>query len=482
MINTIVYYIYGLLAILLLLIIVILVRTFTFKEKNNVQRKGGEIPKSSEDIVYKLGQIIKCKTVSHNDANLIDFKEFDKMIELTKKLWPTVYEKCEFTETDDRALMFYLKGKSNEKPTVLMAHYDVVPVTEGWDSDPFLGEVKDGYLYGRGTIDTKGTMACCLSALEEALKEGYIPNNDLYLTFGSNEEVCGNSQYNLVIKLKEKNIKPALVFDEGGGILENAFPGVNSDIAFLGMVEKGMLNIKLSIDSNGGHSSSPKKNGPVIKLSKALIKLEKHPMKPQLTQTTDELLRVMGKNASFGLRLVLANLWLFKPLVKKIFTIASSDTRALLTSTFAFTTLNGGNQINIIPNHVEAGINCRLAPFDTCEDVIKHVKNVINDPDIKITYENTNKIYPECSFKQPGYQLIKDTIVETYNGTVVSPFIMLGGTDGRHYCEISDCVIRFTPMKLTNDDRKGVHGLNEKVKVETLEKCLEFYRRLLMKI
>ena len=325
-------------------------------------------------------------------------------------------------------------------------------------------------------------MACALSALEVALKDNYVPNNDLYLIFGANEEVYGDSQYNIVMKMKEEGIKPALVFDEGGGVMSNAFPGVSKDTAFLGVVEKGMVNIKLTYEGNGGHSSTPKKNGPIIKMSKALTKLEKNPMKPQYTKTIKELLNIMGRNCSFGLKLVFANMWLFKGLVKKLFTMLSADTRALLTSTFAFTIINGGNQTNIIPNHVEANINVRIAPFDTVEDVLNHVKKVIDDDSIVITYSDVNKMYGECDFNQEGYNIIKQTTIETYPNTVVAPFIMLGGTDARHYNEISDCVIRFSPIKVTNEDRKGIHGLNEKIKVETLEKCLEFYQRLLPKL
>ena len=113
-------------------------------------------------------------------------------------------------------------------------------------------------------------MACALGALEEALKVGYVPLNDLYLCFGSNEEVYGDSQVKIVEEMKKEGIKPALVFDEGGGITQKAFPGVVEDTAFLGVVEKGMCNVKLSIDGNGGHSSTPRKNGPTIQLARAL--------------------------------------------------------------------------------------------------------------------------------------------------------------------------------------------------------------------
>ena len=468
-------------SIIALLVVFLIIKTSFFKDKTDYYKKSPMLIEH-DDIVYKLGELIKIPTVSYEDKSLIDFTKFDEYIEKVKELYPNVFKNCEFTKTKEYAIKLKLKGKSSLKPTVLMAHYDVVPITEGWDYDPFLGQVVDGYLYGRGTLDTKNTMACILSALEKALENGYIPNNDLYLCFGSNEEVFGDAQVKIVNSFKEEGIKPALVFDEGGGIMSNAFPGVTKDVAFLGVVEKGMANIKLSIDGNGGHSSTPKKNGPSIRLAKALIKLEKHPMKAKYTKTLKEQLRIMGQNASFGLKFLLANSWLFKGLIKKVFCSVSSDGNALFRTTFAFTVLKGGNQSNIIPNHVEAIINVRIAPYNCIDDVIKHIKKVIKDDSIKIEAFDVNKQYPECSFNSDGYNIIKECTIETYNGCVVAPFIMLGGTDGRHYNEISDCVIRFSPMVVTKEDRQGIHGLNEKIKVENLIKCLEFYERLLTKI
>lgn len=469
------------LGILGLLIIIILIRALTFNDKTDYNQKV-ELKKSDENVVKKLGELLKIKTISYEDKSLIDFTKYQEFIDKLKELYPTVFKKCEFEQTKEYAIKFKLKGKSDQKPTVLMAHYDVVPVTEGWDHDPFLGEVVDGYLYGRGSLDTKCTLVCALSALECTLKDNYVPKNDLYLCFGSNEEIFGDSQVKIVEEFKKNNIKPALVFDEGGGILKNAFPGVSKDTAFLGTVEKGMMNVKLEINTTGGHSSSPKKNGPVIRMSKALLKLEKKPMKPKIIPTVKELLNIMGRNSSFGLKIIFANLWLFKPLLIKLFTMVSADTNALLRTTFAFTILNGGNQSNVIPNHVEAVINVRVAPFNTPDEVLAHIRKVIKDKDIEISTYNVNKMYNECDFNLPEYNIIKDTIIETYNGTVVSPFIMLGGTDGRHYNEISNCVIRFSPFKVSNEDRKGIHGLNEKIKTDTLEKCFEFYQRLLTKI
>ena len=181
----------------ILIVAIVIINALLFKDKTDLY-KNVPFLYEDDDIVYKLGELIKIPTVSHEDISLTDFSKFDEYVAKVKELYPTVFEKCEYTLTKEYAMKFYLKGKSSEKPNLLMAHYDVVPVTDGWDHDPFLGEVVDGYLYGRGTLDTKNTMACALSALERALLKGYIPNNDLYLCFGVNEEIYGDAQVKVV--------------------------------------------------------------------------------------------------------------------------------------------------------------------------------------------------------------------------------------------------------------------------------------------
>ena len=468
---------YVILGLLALLIIIIIVRALTFNDKQKISKL--ENNDADERIIEDLKTLLKFQTVSNVDNELTDFSIFQAYIDKVKEMFPLVFSKCEFTQTKEYAIKLKLKGKKSDKPTVLMSHYDVVPVTEGWEHNPFLGEIVGDSIYGRGAIDTKCTMACALRALEKALANNYIPENDLYLCFGSNEEIYGDSQVKIVEEMRKEGIKPALVFDEGGGITSNAFPGVKEDTAFLGVVEKGMANVKLSIDGNGGHSSTPRRNGPTIQLAKALVRLEKHPMKPRYTKTTKELINIMGRHSSFALKLVFANMWLFKGLVKKLFVSLSSDTRALVSSTFAFTLINGGTATNIIPNHVEANINVRIAPFDTVDDVVKHIKKVIKNDNIKIEVSDVNKMYKECDFNSEGYNKIKQVVYQTFENVVAAPFIMLGGTDARHYNEISDCVIRFSPIYVNSEERKGVHGLDEKIRVKTLQQCLQYYENLL---
>ena len=475
------YLLWSLLTIFVVLVVIIVVRALLFNDKT-IYVKETDFKYEDDEIVKKLGALIKIPTISHPNIEDMDLLQFDLLVEEVKKLYPTVFSFCEFEHTKERAIKLKLKGHSSEKPTVLMAHYDVVPVTGDWKYDPFLGEVVDGTLYGRGAVDTKLTMACALSALELALKKGYKPKNDLYLCFGSNEEVCGDSQVKIIEQFERDGIRPRFVFDEGGGILNGAFPGVMEDTAFLGMGEKAMVNIKLSLESNGGHSSTPRKNGPAVRLARAIVKLEENPMKPNMSATVEELLNVLGRHMPFYFKIIFANMWLFKGLVKKLFVMLSADTRALLTTTFAFTMLDGGNQTNIIPNKVEANINVRISPFDNVESIIDHIKKVINDKDIVVTAVDETPAFPECSFKTEGFEIIKETVIETYPNTVVAPFLNIGGSDGKHWTRVSDCVIRFSPFKVTKEERAGIHGVDEHIKVETLHKCLEFYERLLEKI
>ena len=475
------YVLWSLLGLFVVLIAVIIIRALLFKD-TNCYYKETDFNFEDDDIVNKLGTLVKIPTISSQNEEEVDFKQFDLLIKTTKKLYPTVFKKCEHEITKERAIKIKVAGLSSEKPTVLMAHYDVVAVSNDWEYDPFLGEVLDGSLYGRGSVDTKSTMACALSALELALQKGYVPKNDLYLCFGSNEEVYGNSQVEIVKSFEAQGIKPHFVFDEGGAILNGAFPGIKEDVAFLGMAEKPMVNIKLSLESNGGHSSTPRKNGPVVRLSKAIVKLEQNPMKPNMSATVSELLNTLGRHMPFYYKLIFANMWLFKGVVNKLFVKLSADTRALLTSTFAFTMLNGGTQTNIIPNKVEANINVRISPFDNVSKIVEHIKKTIKDPQITVTPYDETPGYPECSSHQEGYEIIKETIIETYPNTLVTPFLNVGGSDGKHWCRICPCVIRFSPFKVTKEERAGIHGDNEKIKIETLEKCLEFYERLLEKI
>ncbi|MBQ8267408.1 MAG: M20/M25/M40 family metallo-hydrolase, partial [Clostridia bacterium] len=259
-----------------------------------------EVKFNDSESVSALQKLIRCKTVSYYDSSLEDDAEFKKLISLLPSLYPNVFKVCEYKELPDRALLFKWMGKKRGEPTVLMAHYDVVPVDEtAWEKPPFDAIIENDVLWGRGSLDTKVTFNGVLFAANTLIEQGYIPENDIYFAFSGGEEVNGNGAVNIVNYFKENDITPALVVDEGGAVVENVFPGVSKPCAMVGIAEKGMLNLTFSVKSNGGHASSPKPHTPIGVLSAACCKVENNPFKMHITKPAAEMFDTLGRHSSF---------------------------------------------------------------------------------------------------------------------------------------------------------------------------------------
>ena len=156
---------YVILFLIAVFVAVIAVRTVRFTPKPQPAVSDETFDFKKEAAVDALAQLVRCKTVSYNDKALEDDGEFEKLIGLLPGLYPKVFEVCSFDQLPDRALLLRWPGKNDGDPTVLMAHYDVVPVNEeNWEKPPFAGILEDGILWGRGTLDTKVTFNGVFSA------------------------------------------------------------------------------------------------------------------------------------------------------------------------------------------------------------------------------------------------------------------------------------------------------------------------------
>ena len=257
---------------------VVLVRAARFVPKAQPELHADEVKVDEERAVKNLQQLVRCKTVSYIDHSLEDDAEFDKLLSLVPQLYPNVVSHCERIEVYKRALLFRWDGKSHGDPeaeaSVFMAHFDVVPVEEeNWEKPPFEGIIEDGVLWGRGTIDTKVTFNGILTAANELIGQGFVPENDIYLAFSGGEEINGHGAIKIVDYLKEKGVKLSMVIDEGGAVVENVFPGVSKSCALIGIAEKGLMDVKYSVETAGGHASAPKPHTPVGVLAKAVTKV-----------------------------------------------------------------------------------------------------------------------------------------------------------------------------------------------------------------
>ena len=470
------------LAALLIFIAVILVRTAKFQPKAPPELSTEAVEFDRDKAISSLAELIKCKTISYTDPSLEDDAEFEKLISKLPELYPNVFAKCEFSQLPDRALLFRWAGKSADEPAVLMAHYDVVPVNEeNWDKPAFEAIIEDGVMWGRGTLDTKGTFNAALFAADTLIAQGYVPEHDIYFAFSGGEEVNGKGAENIVNLFQEKGIVPGIVVDEGGAVVENVFPGVKTPCGLIGIAEKGMMNAQFRAVSTGGHASAPKPNMPIDDLAEACTEVVGHPFKMHLTKPVAEMFDTLGRHSTFLYRMIFANLWCFGWVLDLLGKSSGGEMNALLRTTVAFTQMEGSSARNVIPPEAKMVANMRLNPADTVESALEYLRKTVGNDRVEITaldaFEPSRISRTDCE----SWDRIAATVAETWPGCIVSPYLMVQCSDSRSWGVISDKVYRFCAMDLTAEERATIHGNNERVRLEGICKAVEFYIRLIKK-
>ena len=470
----------GILGVILAFFAVIIIRTLRFVPHEAGREEPLPVAYNGDKAVSDLAKMIRCKTVSHTDPSLDDEAEFQKFKELLPRLFPLVYQRCELEEVNGRAMLFRWRGESTENPTVLMAHFDVVSVVEElWDKPAFDGIVENGVIWGRGVIDTKGSLNAILQAAEQLISEGFVPKSDVYFAFGGNEEVNGDGAPAIVELFKNRGINPGMVLDEGGAVVNGVFPGVKSPCAVVGIAEKGMLNVEYVVNGGGGHSSAPLPNTPIDRLSKACVKVGKRPFKFTLTAPTVEMVDTLGRHSTFLYRMIFANLWCFSPVLNLIARLSGGQMNAIARTTLAFTQMEGSKGINVIPPYARMASNSRIVPGETMDTVLERIKKTVADDKVEIRIINGMNPSVISRTDCEGFERVKAAVSDTWREALVSPYLMTACSDSRHWGVISDKVYRFSPLTLTKEEQASIHGNNEKASVEAIKKSVEFYIRLI---
>ena len=467
-------------AALLIFLAVILIRAAAFKPK--AQPKVFEDAESfdGERAIATLGELVRFKTVSYKDPSLEDDAEFRKLTDALPSLYPNVFKACEFHEMGNRALLFHWKGMNGGAPAVMMAHYDVVPVNEdAWSVPAFEAIIKDGCMWGRGTLDTKVTVNGVLYAAEHLISEGFVPENDIYFAFSGGEEVNGEGAIRIVEYFEKNGIEPAFVIDEGGAVVENVFPGVKQPCGLIGIAEKGMMDVCYTAKSSGGHASAPKPNAPIDRLSKACNDILASPFKAHLTRPVAEMFDTLGRYSSFVYKVIFSNIRIFLPVLDMICKKSGGELNALMRTTVAFTQASGSAATNVIPPKATLVSNIRLNPDDDIDSALEHLKKTVgkNDVEVELLHGmNPSRISrTDCE----GYDKVASAVASTWKGCIVSPYLMVQCSDSRHYGRISDRVYRFSAMDLTSEERATIHGNDEHIRLETAKSAVEFYIRLM---
>ncbi len=467
-------------ALIVVFLAVVIIRAACFKPKNDVALLENEEKFDSARAAENLRALVRCKTVSYRDHSLEDDAEFEKLIDMLPELYPNVFKVCEFNKLPDRALLFRWKGKNDGEPAVMMAHYDVVPVNEDmWDVPAFEAIMRDGRIFGRGTLDTKVTFNGVLFAADHLIAEGFTPENDIYFAFSGGEEVNGKGAANIVDHFEKNGITPSMVVDEGGAVVEDVFPGVKSPCGLIGIAEKGMMDVKYTVKSGGGHASAPKPKTPVDTLARACVALVCHPFKAHLTPPVAKMFDTLGRYSSFLFKVIFANIKIFLPVLDKICKKSGGELNALMRTTVAFTQMSGSAASNVIPPEAHMVSNMRLNPEDDMDSALEYLKKTIGDDKVELSLihgMNPSRISTtDCD----GWKKVASSVASTWKGCIVSPYLMVQCSDSRHWGRISDKVYRFSAMDLTSEERSTIHGNNESIRLETLAHACEFYIRLM---
>ena len=467
-------------AAVLVFLAVIVIRAALFRPKAQPLLSEEKIDFDAHRNVENLRTLITFRTVSHRDPALEDDKEFQKLINALPSLYPNVASTCEFHQLPDRALLFRWKGQSELSPAVMMAHYDVVPVNEeAWDLPAFEGIIKDGRLWGRGSLDTKITFNGILFAADHLIAQGFTPANDIYFAFSGGEEVNGRGAVNIVDYFEANKIEPAFVIDEGGAVVENVFPGVKQPCGLIGIAEKGMMDVQYTVHSGGGHASAPKPGAPVDRLSSACINMLKHPFPARLTPPVAQMFDTLGRYSSFVYKIIFSNIRIFLPVLDLICKKSGGELNALMRTTVAFTQMQGSQASNVIPPEASLVSNIRLNPADDMDTALSYIQKTVNDPKVEVACMhgmNPSRISrTDCE----GWEKVASAVASTWKGCIVAPYLMVQCSDSRHWGRISDRVYRFSAMDLTSEERATIHGNNERIRLETVHHTAEFFIRLM---
>ncbi len=463
--------------ILLTPLLVAIIKTLLQKPK-----KSQYVPDANEEkallLAEKLSRMIKCDTTSYRDeTDVSKYLDFHKTLE---ELFPLVH-KTLTKQVIDGNLLFHWKGKNSDKPILLMSHQDVVPAEGAWSHPPFSGNIDDKKVWGRGSGDTKCSLMSFFQATEELLQEGFEPQQDIYLASSCTEEWSGDGAPKIVAELKRRNIELFLVCDEGGGIISEPIGGIKGNFAMVGVFEKGQANILFSAKSSGGHASAPSKNSPIARLSAFVNEIEtKSPFKKKLSPEVAAMFKKLSPYAPFGLRLILSNLWLFKPLLLAVLPGISAQGGAMLKTTIAFTKQSGSDAYNVLPQEATLGANMRFIPHQGEKESLEIIKKIADKYGLETKVINSTDFTPPADINDEAYKLIETVIKDTFKGLPVSPYVMTGATDARFYQDICKNCLRFAPVVYGPEQLRGMHGIDENIEYICLPGAVDFYRNLII--
>ncbi len=458
-----------------------------FSSKQIKVKPSQDVVIDTENAILNLSESITYKTISYEDSSKFDAVTFLSFHKFLKRTFPLAFNKLTERIYSDYSILlkWETENESPLNPILIMAHMDVVPAEDidNWSKNPFSGDIIDGYIWGRGTIDDKSSLMAILESVEYLLSKDFVSNRDIYFSFGHDEENSGAEGNAVIAKsLEEEGVYFDFILDEGSIITEDIFRSIEHPVAIIGVAEKGYTTIDLTSEYESGHSSMPGKQTTIGKLADAISKLQRYPMSPELILPLKHFIDFLGPELETKEKFIFSNSFLLSSTI-----LAEWDNLfpAMVRTTMAPTMISGGNKANILPHKASAKLNFRIRQGNTVNDVKEYVINNIKDDDIKVRisdYSNSGNPSKVSSIGSPSFYTIHKTIKQRFPNVIIAPGLVLGATDSRHYKNISKDIYRFMPIQLTSSDLSMFHGHNEKISAASYLEMIQFYIQLIKNI
>lgn len=434
----------------------------------------------SEKYAAELAELIRAETVSESGKK--NEAKFEAFHEKMFAMFPSLFAACE-TENFDGSLLIRWRGKSDKEPLLLMSHHDVVEAQGEWTHPPFAGEIADGRLWGRGTVDTKCSLWAMLRAADELAAEGFVPERDVYFESACNEETDGSGADAITKALSDRGIKFFMTLDEGGMMMYDPIGGADGVFAMVGVGEKGCADLKFIARSDGGHASTPGKNTPLVRLGKFMAAAERSKIfDVKLPPVVAEMLRRMAPYMKEPLRSVFKNADKLKPLLCKAMPLVSATAGAMLKTTLAFTMSGGSEGANVLPMEAYVVGNMRFSHHQGGRDSIEKITKLAKKFGVETQVLDAGFESPVSDYKSDAFKLVERAVAEVFPGAVPVPYIMTGASDSRYFSRVCDNCIRFAPFTIDEQQLDSIHAADENIGLDTLAPAVDFYKYIIKEV
>ncbi len=433
-----------------------------------------------------LAKAISIPTISYPDKADVDFTQFEKFHAFLEEAFPLIHKTLEKEIVQEASLIYRWKGTRDDlDPIALLAHQDVVPISEGteqdWEHPPFSGYNDGEFIWGRGTLDMKNHLIGVMDAVETLLEEGFQPERDVYLLFGQDEEVVASEEggaKSIMKVLKERGIRLDCVLDEGGAIIPVNVKGIlnNKELVGIGIAEKGYVDFEITVNAKGGHSSQPPVHSGLGKLADVIKDLENNQFKAELMPFVKELFSNVGKNCTYPARLLMCNLNYLHPVLKYGMT-KIPFTACLVRTTTAVTMAQGSPAANVLPQKASVTVNFRQMPGVTTADVEKHIRKVCRNKDIEVKVLKAKEASKFSPTDSRAFNIIRELCMQDNKDSIVAPYLVMGGTDACYYEPICENIYRYAPYKVSVPLLRCTHGTNERIPIEAIAPAIAFFKR-----